>query len=280
VGPTIDIATADLSLDDEGRDLWDEVLPYLSQALAGSDAAFLDALEAAGRGAGLGQRVPVATLLDAYSRGSEQVREVLLSGGDVAAERISRRLLGLEHGALTRLAEGYAGGLRETIDGLRRLADESSPVDVDSGAMKPGELGERLCLEVERCQRMDLPLGLVELAVAESGGERRAATRGRTVLHEVGACLRESLRRYDSVGLTQEGDFVLVLPDISRRGLAGAAERIRRQVDTCAGPRAAPDLTFALAHYDLVDASANEMLTMLGRGMREARETRQPLAWV
>jgi GGDEF domain-containing protein len=279
VDPTMYIATADLSLDDEGRDLWDEVLPHLPQALAGSDTAFLGALEAAGRGAGLTQRVPVAALLDAYSRGSEQLRELLLRGDALDAERKTRRLLGFEHAALTRLSAGYAGGLQETIDQLRRLADESSPVDADSGAMKPGEFGERLSLEVERCQRMDLPLGLVELAV-DGGGERRSGGGGYTMLHEVGTCLRETLRRYDSVGLTQDGGFVLVLPDISRRGLAGAAERIRRQVDACAGRGDAPELTFALAHYDFVDASATEMLDVLGRGLREAKVTRQPLAWV
>jgi GGDEF domain-containing protein len=280
VDPRSDIATADLSLDDEGRDLWDEVLPYLSQALTGTETAFLDALEAAGRGAGLAQRVPVAALLDAYTLGSGRVRERLLSSGDVDAERKARRLVGLEHAALTCVAAGYTDGLQETIDRLRRLADESSSVDADSGAMKPGKLGERLSLEVERCQRMDLPLGLVELAVVDGGDGRRAAGHGSEALHEVGACLRESLRRYDSVGLTQDGDFVLVLPDISRRGLAGAAERIRRQVDSCAGRGAAPELTFALAHYDLVDASATEMLTVLGRSLRDARASSQRLAWV
>lgn len=278
--PRSDIATADLSLDEEGRDLWDEVLPHLSQALNGTETAFLDALEAAGRGAGLVQRVPVAALLDAYTFGSGRVRELLLSGGDADAERKTRRLAGLEHVALTRIAAGYTDGLQETIDRLRRLADESSPVDVDSGAMKPGKLGERLSLEVERCQRMDLPLGLVELAVVGGHDERRVAGHGFEPLHEVGACLRESLRRYDSVGLTQDGDFVLVLPDISRRGLAGAAERIRRQVDACAGRAAAPELTFALAHYDFVDASATEMLTVLGRGLRDAQAGSQRLAWV
>jgi len=280
VDPAIDITTADLSLDDEGRDLWDEVMPYLSQALTGSDSAFFDALEAAGRGAGLTQRVPVAALLDAYTAGSEQVRRTLLGGSDVAAERKSLRLLGLEHTALTRLAAGYTGGLQETITRLRRLADESSPVDVESGAMKPGELGERLSLEVERCQRMDLPLGLVELAVGDGHSERHADGSYTTVLHDVGTCLRETLRRYDSVGLTQDGDFVLVLPDISRRGLAGAAERIRRHMDACAARNAVPDLTFALAHYDYVDASATEMLAVLGRGLHEAQATRRPLSWV
>jgi hypothetical protein len=278
VDPTSDIATADLSLDDEGRDLWDEVLPHLSQALTGTEGPLLETLEAAGRGAGLIQRVPVATLLDAYSLGSVQVRERLLSSGDVAAERKTRVLMGLEHVALTRIAVGYTDGLQETIDRLRRLADESSAVDADSGAIKPGKLGERLSLEVERCQRMDLPLGLVELAI-DGGQERPASSHSGEPLREVGACLRESLRRYDSVGLTQDGDFVLVLPDISRRGLAGAAERIRRQVDSCTG-RAAPELTFALAHYDFVDASATEMLAVLGRGLHDARAGSQRLAWV
>ncbi len=275
--PTIDITAADLVLGDEGEDLWDELLPHLSSVLSGSEAPFLGALEAAGRGAGLTQRVLVAELLDAYTLGGERIRERLLKGGGRDAEKLARSLLGLEHVALTRLAGGYAEGLQDTIDRLSRLADESSPVDADSGAMKPVELGERLSLEVERCQRMDLPLGLVELAV-DGELERHSPAHGGVMLHEVGTCLRESLRRYDSVGLTQDGAFVLVLPDISRRGLAGAAERIRRQVDSCTG-HDKPEMTFALAHYDYVDASANEMLTTLGRSLQEARESNQPLAW-
>lgn len=275
--PTIDITAADLALGDEGEDLWDELLPHLPPALSGSETTFLVALEAAGRGAGLTRRVPVAELLDAYTLGGERIRERLVQGGGPDAGTLSQRLLALEHVALTRLAAGYAEGLQDTIDHLRRLADESSPVDADSGAMKPVELGARLSLEVERCQRMDLPLGLVELAV-DGELERHPPVHGGAVLHEVGTCLRESLRRYDSVGLTQDGAFVLVLPDISRRGLAGAAERIRRQVDSCAG-HTRPEMTFALAHYDYVDASATEMLATLGRSLREARESKQPLAW-
>jgi hypothetical protein len=276
-----DITTADLQFDEGARDLWEPALPHVAQALAGSETAFLSALESAGRGAGLTQKLPVTDLLDAYGRGSQLVREyLLLSGGD-RAEAAARRLLALEPVALTRIAAGYAGGLAETIDRLRRIAEESSPLDVDSGAIKPGELGERLSLEVERCQRMDLPLGLLELSVAGDREDRRVAARpARADLHDIGACLRENLRRYDSVGLTDDGAFVLVLPDISRRGLAGAAERLRRELGACAGHRgSSPELTFALAHYDLVDANAQEMLTVLGRGMHHAREANQPLAW-
>ncbi len=175
VDSTHDITTADLSFDEGARDLWEPALPHLAQALSGSETAFLAALESAGRGAGLTQKVPIADLLDAYGRGSRLVREhLLLSGGDTA-EAAARRLLALEHVALTRIAAGYSGGLGETIDRLRRIAEESSPLDVDSGAIKPGQLGERLSLEVERCQRMDLPLGLLELAVDRRTGRTGAS---------------------------------------------------------------------------------------------------------
>ncbi len=160
------------------------------------------------------------------------------------------------------------------------MAEESSPLDADSGAIKPREFGGRVSLEVERCQRMDLPLGLLELAVDSRETERRAAGRpSRADLHQIGDCLRENLRRYDSVGLTDDGAFVLVLPDISRRGLAGAAERLRREIGSCGGHGHPRELTFALAHYDFMDVNAQEMLALLGRSMHHAREAHQPIAW-
>jgi hypothetical protein len=278
--PAGDITTVDLSLDEEARDLWEPALPHLSQALAGSETAFLDTLESVSRGSGLTQKAPVADLLDAYRRGSEAVRAALLERGADGAETAARRLLALENVALTRIAAGYSGGLGETIERLRRMADESSPLDVDSGAMKPGQFSDRLSLEVERCQRMDLPLGLLQLAVGHHEEERRAvAEPSRADSRQIGECLRENLRRYDSVGLTDDGAFVLVLPDISRRGLAGAAERLRRKLASRSGHSESSLLTFALAHYDFVDVNAREMLTVLGRSMHDAREAHQPIAW-
>jgi hypothetical protein len=280
VDPTSDIAMADLALGEEGRDLWEPALPYLSQAVAGDETAFLDALEGSSRGAGLAQRIPVTALLDAYSEGSELVRGRILSGGHAKAETAARRMVAIEHVALTRIAAGYSGGLGETIERLRRMAEESSPLDVDTGAIKPGELGERLSLEVERCQRMDLSLGLLELTLGCEGQYHPPARSGPGgFLHDAGECLRENLRRYDSVGLTAEGAFLLVLPDISRRGLAGAAERLRRELGTCAAHGEKAEFVFALAHYDFVDVSANEMLAGLSRSMQEALSANQPLAW-
>jgi GGDEF domain-containing protein len=283
VDATSDITTADLALGEVGRDLWEPALPHLTRLFSGDATAYLDAFESAACGAGLTQEVPVKTLLDAYSEGAARVRARIVAGDDADAETAARRLLAVEHVALTRIAAGYSGGLGETIERLRRAAAEASPVDDDTGAIKPDELDERLSLEVERCKRMDLSLGLLELALDEGGDEPAPSAtvgRGAVALHEIGGCLRENLRRYDSVGLTQDGAFLLVLPDISRRGLAGAAERLRRELGGCAGRGRPPDFTFALAHYDFVDVNANEMLTGLTRSMQEALSSHRPLAWV
>jgi GGDEF domain-containing protein len=283
VDATSDITTADLALDEVGRDLWEPALPHLKDMLSGDAAGYLDAFEAVARGAGLSQQVPVKALLDAYSEGALRVHDSVLAEGGAGAEAAARRLLAVAHVALTRIAAGYAGGLGETIERLRRVAAEASPVDDDTGAVKPGELDERLSLEVERCKRMDLSLGLLELALddgEDAPGPAKTVQHGAVALHEIGGCLRENLRRYDSVGLTQDGAFLLVLPDISRRGLAGAAERLRRELGDCAGRGRPPDFTFALAHYDFVDVNADEMLSGLTRGMQEALSSHRPLAWV
>jgi len=273
----------DLELGEVGRGLWEPAIPHLASLVdTGDEAPLLAAIEDVARSAGLSQSVPVAALFDEFTRGSKALCNGLTASG-AAEEREARLLLlGLENVALTRIATGYCAGLEETIVRLRRDAEDASPLDLSTGAMKPEEIIERLWLEVDRCQRMELSLGLLELALEEETRDEasaRAHEDFQDVLHEVGECLRESLRRYDSVGLTPEGCFLLVLPDISRRGLAGAAERLRRGLDACAGASAPPRFLFALAHFDYVDANAGEMLEALERSMRRARMVHEPLTW-
>ena len=107
---------------------------------------------------------------------------------------------------------------------------------------------------------MDLSLGLLGIAAESSAG-----------MPAVGECLRESVRRYDSIGLTSAGGFVLVLPGISRRGLDGAAERLRRQLSRCVGHRGEASFVYALAHYDGAEVSASEMLLALESSLEQAR---------
>jgi hypothetical protein len=266
-------------LDEVGRSLWEPSLPPLGRVVTGGDQEpFLSAVEVAARGAGMSQTVPVVELLGAYVQVSGALADGLESSEDDRAREGAQRLRSVERVALTRIAAGYSAGLEETISRLRARAADASAVDSDTGAIKPVELLARLDLEVNRCQRMNLSLGLLALE-PQAGGEPEALGQGSGPLHEVGTCLRGNLRRYDSIGLTARGGFLLVLPDISRRGLAGAAERLRRELDTCVGPAGTGDYVFALAHYDFVDTDPAEMLESLEMSVRQARSVHEPLTW-
>ena len=273
----------DLELGEVSRSLWEPTIPHLARFVGGGDEGpVLAAVEDVARSAGLSQSVPVAVLLDEFTHGSKALRDGLHAHGTAEAREACRLLLGLENVALTRIATGYSAGLQETLVRLRRDAADASPLDLSTGAMKPDEIMEQLSLEVNRCQRMELSLGLLELALEEPARDKvssRALEDCRGVLREAGECLRENLRRYDSIGLTSDGGFLLVLPDISRRGLAGAAERLRRELSASAGTSAPPRSLFALAHYDYVDVSAGEMLEALDHSMRQARVVHKPLTW-
>ena len=271
-----------LELGEVGRGLWEPAIPHLARFVGGDEAPVLAAIENVARSAGLSQSVPVAVLLDEFSHGCRALCSGLQGNGTPEARKASRLILGLENVALTRIATGYSAGLEETIGRLRRDVEDASPLDLSTGALKPNEIIEQLSLEVNRCQRMELSLGLLELAFEEPPrDEPSLGMRGdhRGVLHDVGECLHENLRRYDSVGLTSDGGFLLVLPDISRRGLAGAAERLRRELAACAGPPAPPHFLFALSHYDYVDVNAGEMLEALDHSVRRARVVHEPLTW-
>jgi len=272
-----------LVLDEVGRSMWEPAIPHLARFVDDEDGApLLAAVEDVARSAGLSQSVPVAVLLDGFIQGSHAVCDGLRAHGTTEAHEACRLLMGLENVALTRIATGYAAGLEETILGLQRDAEDASPLDLATGAMKPDEIVGQLSLEVDRCQRMELSLGLLELGLEEPARDESASCardEHRGVLHETGECLRENLRRYDSVGLSSDGGFLLVLPDISRRGLASAAERLRRELDACAGPSAPPRFMFALAHYDYIDVNAGEMLEALDHSMQRARVVHEPLTW-
>lgn len=276
-----DIVVDGLPLGDVGRSLWEPALPHLSRALTGDEDLFLGAVEGIARGAALCGRIPITDLLAGFSAGCDAVRAetTVVLGTEMQPD--VRGLAALEHVALTRLAAGYSAGLEETITRLRRAVQDASPLDEVTGAIKPRELCERLSLEADRCRRMDLPLGLVALDVLDAVSGKYSSDRGCGcgTRRRIGEALCDNLRRYDSVGLTPEGAFLLVLPDISRRGLTGTVERLRRQLGECADHASASSVVVALAHYDFVDASAAEMLDGLRGGVHHARDTRETPVW-
>jgi GGDEF domain-containing protein len=268
----------DLGLDDAVRGVWDILIPRLALALrGGDDEPLLTAAEHGARGVALAREASVAAVIEGYVAGCEALLAALRADAGAKASRAAELLAQLRPRILSRLAAGYAAGLEDTILELKRQAAAASPVDDATGALKPSEISARLALEVLRCQRMDLSLGVVEMAVevegeAGLGGAARLAAR-----REVSDCVRENLRRYDSIGLTGDGGFLLVLPDVSRRGLAAAAERLRREIAECAGE--GPHLVLALAHYEYVDVAARDVMVTLDRGMERARSRGESLAW-
>jgi hypothetical protein len=278
---SIDRVFDSLELGDVANDLWEPVFPHLVRALDGDESAYLEAVEQVARSAGLCESAAVADLLGALSEGSRALRAGLLADGAPRAEEACRRLLVLEPLALTHIAAGYFAGMEETIVRLRLDALQASAIDARTGAMRHEEICDRLSLEVERCQRMDLSLGLLELEFEESGSGEQVGPGAEpgVMLPTVSECLRDNLRRYDSIGLAPDGGLLLVLPNISRRGLTGAAERLRRELDGCIGERSAPQTFFALAHYDYVDVNATDMLAALDQGMRHARAEHESLIW-
>jgi hypothetical protein len=273
----LDVA-GDLDLDDVARGLWEPAMPHLPAAADGEDADFLAALEAVARGAGLTCSVPIAALLDAYNEGCRQLCRGLEARDEPEARDAGHRLRALDRVALSRISTGYSSGLEETIATLRRAVEEESPVDLVTGAIKPEEIADQLSVEVERCQRMDLSLGLIEMLPEASRAGGLTALPCRDELREASHCLRANLRRYDSIGATADGGFLLVLPDVSRRGLAGAAERLRGELEHCR-TSVYGQMVFGLAHYDVVDMRPSDILETLDASVRQARSRGQALTW-
>ena len=246
----------------------------LAGAVADQDTeALFEALEQEARVIALDHMISLSTLVSTLAGALLLLREAIAETGDGQAVEACRRIVALEREAAAATSIGYAAGLEEKVDSLTIQTEQLSPCDAVTGAMKSHEILEQLSLEVHRCQRMDLSLGLVELAI--EGVQKSIAAyvddRTRSTLRRVADVLRDNLRRYDSIGRTPSGEFLLVFPDISRRGLIGAVERLRRELGVEAAVEGGPEFFFALAHFDYVDVGMQEMLSVLEQGMAETK---------
>ena len=260
-----------LDLDKGARSLWDAAAPHLDDAALGEDARLLVALEGAARSAALSGSAPLAALLDAYNEGCTQLCRLLEVQGAAEARDACLRLRALDRAALSHVALGFCAGLEEVIGELRREAEAGSPVDLETGALKPHELLARLAQEADRCRRAEAPLGLVAFGlVPRPAPERRRPA----AAVEVARRLLEGLRGYDSLGVTATGDFVVVMPDVSRRGLVAATERLIREVGRPQDRVPGPEVVCTFFHYDDVDAEPRHMLASVEQSLEEARHGR------
>jgi hypothetical protein len=257
--------------DPAARDVWDACGSRLARALEdGESEPLFAALEEVARSSALTGVRAVGELIDGFADGCLAVREVVDSYAGPHREEVLERLAFVEHEGPARLAAGYAAGLEETIGRLRHQTEERSPRDRASGTVRAIETLELLAVELDRCRRMALSLGVLGVGLArEPQPGACARTDGAALLSAVGGALRGSVRRYDGVGRTTDGDFLVVLPDVSRRALAAVAERLQRDVVGELGPDDA--CVIAVEHYDVVDVTAAEVMAAVEHGVATAR---------
>jgi len=273
-----------VTLDEPYRTLWEPLLDPLVPAVeAAEPAAFLAAVEAQSRLLAQAGDVALRDVFDGLQGGIEALRNAVLSREKTArAEQIAGSLLRLEGESMVRAGVGYAEGLEERVDVLSQQIENLSPVDVLTGTMKPVQLETQLVLEINRCQRMDLSLGVAALVVDGHADlvKRDGREAADAELRRVGAVLCESLRRYDSIGRLEETEFIAVLPDVSRSGLASAMERLRRQLEDKDGRPDIVRFLFALLHLDVVDVAPTDILDQLRRGARKVRSGERYVLWL
>lgn len=260
-----------LAQDPDVGHIWRPIAETLEAALTGGEQAGLArAAHDVGRALALTREARLPDLLDDLARGMDQLQAAAGEAGlFVECRTVVERSL----------AEGFAEGLEETVTELRHQTDDLSPADPFSGVLRPRQTNEQLGLELQRCERMDLPIGVaaIQAKVGTTWQPTKAAepSAGRDV---VGRVLRENLRRYDGLGSLEDGRHVLFLPGASRDGLLTAVERLHRLLDEDPRTAAGPSAGFVLLHLDCADLPVADVLTALREGGRDVRAS-DYLAW-
>ncbi len=200
---------------------WTPLVAPLRRLPDGDEEDFTDAVHETARAAALRGEPHITELFALLAAGFARLSEPF-SGGEMA-----RRLDELSVSSARCAALGYAAALEQKLTALERLAAEASSVDPETGVLRPRDLGEHLSLEINRCQRMQLPHGRHRRL-------RRSAT-GRDARGQMDWCGGARAAARISVATTtwavwRRGEFVAVLPDASRSGLAAAAERLHRRL--------------------------------------------------
>jgi len=244
---------------------WAPLAAPLRKIPDGDEADLTDAVHEVARAAALRGEPHISDILSLLDIGFRRLSD------PYAGEEMGRRLQGLSATALRCAGLGYAAGLEQRLAELEGIIAEASPIDPNTGVLRPRDLSRHLSLEIDRCQRMQLPMG-----VAAVFGASTAAAAGPQ--SGVGRVLRENLRRYDDVGRLESGEFLAVLPDVSRTGLGAAAERLHSRLADDPRTAAAPR-RMALAHLDCVDVTVGDLLEQVAEALRHARAGGDYICW-
>jgi len=248
-------------------------------ALSGDDpATFLTAVEGRSRTLAVARDVRLGDVFVALQLGLGAFRDAL-SGGSSDEALAVRRLAGLEGEALLRAGVGFAEGLEEAVDHLSRVVVELAPTDPETGLTTKSQFEARLAVELERCRRTEVGIGALLVAVVAGDDPRRRVADLAALAARAGRLLAADVRRYDVVGRLSDLEFAALLPDVSRRGVQAALERLRRGLagECTAQHRSA--FRFVASYLDVADLGADDLMALLRRGMAGARDGGE-VVWV
>jgi len=240
-------------------ELWRSLRAQMLAALKGAAPAQVrDAAWSLGRSLALGEEAGLTEILACL----RDRCDVLAGDLDEAA---CGRLRFVELELIEAAATGFTEGMAERHEELDRRLERLEP-EAAQGALRPQETLRQLAIELQRCERMQLPLGLIALIVTPPDGD-------------LGRAVREGLRQYDLVGRLEDGHLALCLPDVSRAGLLSAAERLNERLcragAACEGRR----LQLALLHLDSADLELRELLRLLEQAIQTAASADDYVSW-
>ena len=252
----------------------------LIDALAADDpATFLTAVEGHARLLAAARELRLGDVFVGLQLGIEGFRRAL-SGGSPDETLAVRRLGDLEGEALLRAGVGFSEGLEEAVDHLNRVVVELAPTDPETGVTTRGQFERRLAIELERCRRTEVGLGALLVAVEADESRRHGADDPAGLAARAGRLLAGGVRRYDVVGRLGDLEFAAVLPEVSRRGVQAALERLRRALAGECTARHRGAFRFAATYLDVADLAADDLVTQLRRGLAGAGEQGESVVWV
>jgi len=252
----------------------------LIDALAADDpATFLTAVEGHARLLAAARELRLGDVFVGLQLGIEGFRRAL-SGGSPDEILAVRRLGDLEGEALLRAGVGFSEGLEEAVDHLNRVVVELAPTDPETGVTTRGQFERRLAIELERCRRTEVGLGALLVAVEADESRRHGADDPAGLAARAGRLLAGGVRRYDVVGRLGDLEFAAVLPEVSRRGVQAALERLRRALAGECTARHRGAFRFAATYLDVADLGADDLVTQLRRGLAGAGEQGEAVVWV
>lgn len=216
------------------------------------------------------------------------VRSMAASLGDISQlfeidlgtpERINGVLAQAQEAlAIASVAGAAALGPGPTAGASDRLADQRDAVTGLPGkAWAHAYLEEQMALAAASSQPISVVLADIDNFDAATAGLPKSTVDA--ILVSVAACLGGKLRKRDAIARTDEGEFVLILPETGSEGASAVAERARQQLAETKQPSLAPGkkgLTLSLGCATFAGAtygSGTELLTLADRALYAGKRT-------